>query len=248
MKFKTKMAVVMLSMASVSAQADTIFSQAWDGTGYSTLSEQDLSSPNSPNGTFGDFSKNWDNFSFNPATTSSAAITGVSWYGSYDAGIAAQNPTFLVQIWADNGAGIVNTTAPLFSESFASANETFVDSTAAKFASAAAENYQYSVNLASAFDATAGVTYWLSIQAGIYMGGASGSDFTPLWYWNTAYGSGGDGKSYYDYANTIYAPTTPRDFAYSLTGTLQAVPVPSAIWLFGSALAGLGLLRKKAIA
>ena len=27
--------------------------------------------------------------------------------------------------------------------------------------------------------------------------------------------------------------------------TLQAVPVPAAVWLFGSALAGLGFMRRK---
>ena len=32
---------------------------------------------------------------------------------------------------------------------------------------------------------------------------------------------------------------------YSCTGTISAVPVPAAVWLFGSALAGLGWMRRK---
>jgi hypothetical protein len=35
------------------------------------------------------------------------------------------------------------------------------------------------------------------------------------------------------------------EFSYLTTGTISAVPVPAAAWLFGSALAGLGWLRRK---
>ena len=35
------------------------------------------------------------------------------------------------------------------------------------------------------------------------------------------------------------------DFRYISAGTVSAVPVPAAVWLFGSALAGLGWMRRK---
>jgi hypothetical protein len=31
----------------------------------------------------------------------------------------------------------------------------------------------------------------------------------------------------------------------ALTGTVSAVPIPAAVWLFGSALAGLGWMRRR---
>ncbi len=35
-------------------------------------------------------------------------------------------------------------------------------------------------------------------------------------------------------------------FTFSASGTVQPIPVPAAIWLFGTALAGLGLTRRRA--
>ena len=245
MKFEAKIAVALLTLASVSAQADVVYSLAWDGSGIGTLSTQDTSPPAN---SYGDFSQAWSPFSFSAATTVSATITGLTWNGSYDPGISAQNPGFYLQVWSATSAGGVNTAAgPLVNEYVASASETFVNNTVDSATTAASENYSYSAVLPASFTATAGVDYFLTIQAGIVVSGVAGNSnpVEPVWYWSTA--SNGDGNSYYNYGGTIYQPNVPTPYAFSLIGSTvpAAVPVPSAIWLFGTMLAGFGLSRKK---
>jgi hypothetical protein len=38
---------------------------------------------------------------------------------------------------------------------------------------------------------------------------------------------------------------TPQEFRFFTAGTISTVPIPAAVWLFGSALAGLGWMRRR---
>ncbi len=47
-----------------------------------------------------------------------------------------------------------------------------------------------------------------------------------------------------DEGNTYFHISTYGDFSYTLNLTPSAVPLPAAVWLFGSALLGLGYARR----
>ena len=48
--------------------------------------------------------------------------------------------------------------------------------------------------------------------------------------------------------NSVTSDLDERNLLYPTTATITGVPVPAAAWLFGSALAGLGWLRRKQLA
>lgn len=48
-------------------------------------------------------------------------------------------------------------------------------------------------------------------------------------------------------ANTLYFTAGIGDEEHGLFGAISAVPVPAAVWLFGSALGGLGFMRRRSV-
>lgn len=181
---------------------------------------------NSPNGyasqfdtgANGDFAKVYDEFSLATATT----ITDVHWTGLYFNNSRTTGvDSFLIQFWSDAGgtAGSL-----LYSATVANANETLVTG----------DTYTYDVDLANAFAAQAGTTYWLSIQATML--------FPPQWGWYE--GTGGNGTSVQDFVGVRNG--LGFDMAFSLTGTpTGTLPEPASLLLVGLALTGAGLLRRR---
>lgn len=69
------------------------------------------------------------------------------------------------------------------------------------------------------------------------MWGASPGTWDGLWDIT----DNGDGTASVVNGLTFYEPEVP----YIIEGTLTAVPLPGALWLFGSGLLGIGLVRRK---
>jgi len=88
--------------------------------------------------------------------------------------------------------------------------------------------YDFHVDLVNPFTLISGIPYWITIY----------SNGTVPWAWSEA--SGGDGKSIsFNRGGAKWLPA-PGDRAFTLNdSTIPAVPVPGAIWLFGSGLMGL---------
>lgn len=170
--------------------------------------------------------KAFDNFSLAQATR----LTDLHWTGDF------QNPTqpplatfatdFLVEIWADDGGQPGST--PLYAAVLTDAVATPVTT-----AQPSLLVFAYDADLPTAFDAAAGTSYWLSIQAT-----TSWQDAGTQWMWGP--GTGGDGKLYQQVL-TFSDPPVRRDWdlAFSLTAARPAqVPEPASLALAGAALLG----------
>ena len=75
-------------------------------------------------------------------------------------------------------------------------------------------------------------------------GQLTGTDGTPLsidGLWALTVGNGGSAGS----TQSIYFSAGPNEENNGLFGTVAAVPVPAAVWLFGSALAGFGVFGRR---
>ena len=73
---------------------------------------------------------------------------------------------------------------------------------------------------------------------GYWSGTDYGADSGHAWYFNTGYGIQGD---YYNKNALLYAWAVRP-------GDISAVPIPGAVWLFGSGLLGLlGFKKRKAV-
>ena len=223
---KTVVVALMLSfVAGSSAVAVTIYNQPWDGTGGGTASQNDTSG-----GGAGNFATAYDNFFL----AANAAIDSVTWLGVwFNPPTQGTITGFTLSFWADSAG------APgglLQSYSIAgNASETFFATGTNGLAA-----YTYSANLTTDFNALAGTQYWLSIVPDT-------TTAQPQWAW--ASGTGGDGISYVDFFGN--RSQNPFDLAFSLNstnGNTNGLGVPesgSTALLLGSAVIGLGLLRKK---
>jgi hypothetical protein len=178
----------------------------------------------------------WDNF----VLTSDMLIDGVDWQGSYfnirvnDANFnpPANSTGFVVQFYSDS---LGTPGSLLASQTFtpAAANETFVGQQPfAAIPGLGLGIYNYSAALSTAFLATSGTPYWLSVYALSPLSSATEAQ----WGWNG--GTGGDGSSPQAIAGVIGAPTPP-DRTFALHGTAAPIPEPATMLLFGSGLAGI---------
>ncbi len=103
--------------------------------------------------------------------------------------------------------------------------------------------YDYSADITPT-TLTAGVTYWLSIF------NDTTTDTDDNWGWMRSNSAPFAGNNYYstdEGASWIPGGIAARGFAFRLDDApVSAVPVPAAVWLMGSALAGLlGFSRRK---
>jgi hypothetical protein len=163
---------------------------------------------------------------------SDALVQSVTWYGmgiEEAFGLPANHPTtFTISIYADSGIGMPGT---LLSTSTigngANATDTGID-----FAGLLSI-IQFSGSLATPFQAHAGSVYWIGI-----------SDPTAYasWFWSS--GTGGDGV----HAGLITGGAQTGltdDMAFTLSGTVSAVPEPASAALFALGAAALGGLRRR---
>ena len=207
MKTTFKMSVILfLFISTFQIEAAIIYDQPYDG---SNIADAYASQNDSASGGFGDFAKAYDNFTLDSGTS----IGKVKWYGEFFSGEPAPISNFLIQFWSDNSGP----NAELFSETIVgNAHETLVEKIG-NF-----NLYQYGMDLSLPFQALAGTTYWLSIQATL--------DYPPQWGWYQ--GKGGDGVAYQDFFGEIGA--IPKDLAFSLA----SVPEPITILLLSFGLIG----------
>ena len=207
MKTTFKMSVILfLFISTFQIEAAIIYDQPYDG---SNIADAYASQNDSASGGFGDFAKAYDNFTLDSATS----IGKVKWYGEFFSGEPAPISNFLIQFWSDNSGP----NAELFSETIVgNAHETLVEKIG-NF-----NLYQYGMDISLPFQALAGTTYWLSIQATL--------DYPPQWGWYQ--GKGGDGVAYQDFFGEIGA--IPKDLAFSLA----SVPEPITILLLSLGLIG----------
>ena len=207
MKTTFKISVILfLFISTFQIEAAIIYDQPYDG---SNIADAYASQNDSASGGFGDFAKAYDNFNLDSATS----IGKVKWYGEFFSGEPAPISNFLIQFWSDNSGP----NAELFSETIVgNAHETLVEKIG-NF-----NLYQYGMDLSLPFQALAGTTYWLSIQATL--------DYPPQWGWYQ--GKGGNGVAYQDFFGEIGA--IPKDLAFSLA----SVPEPITILLLSFGLIG----------
>ena len=145
----------------------------------------------------------------------------MTWYGEFFRGEPTPISNFLIQFWSDNSGP----NAELLSETIVgNARETFVEKIG-NF-----NLYQYGMDLSLPFQALAGTTYWLSIQATL--------DYPPQWGWYQ--GKGGDGVAYQDY---LFGKTTTGSIPTNLAFSLASVPEPITILLLSFGLIGLMITK-----
>lgn len=217
---------------SSAAQAATIFSQTpVNQTGQ--LSDLDYS--------FGIHQA--DNF----VLTSDETVLSVSWRGLYSQSVPTDgNPPnsplatddFTISFYSEGGNGLPQTLLQSFSVGNpATRIDTGLDS-------ASSDIYEYTANLGTGISLTVGIDYWISIVAD------TTTDLNDDWFWVGCITCEGGvipplGSS--ATLNTAFQPDwvgNRAEYYFELSNS-NVVPVPAAIWLFGSALGLLGWLRRR---
>ena len=160
------------------------------------------------------------------------------WIGKYGGGPQGNITSFNIEFYLDDGSGQSPTGGP--GDPTATAIATYNIAGDGNETDNLDGTFSYWVDLPVAFEAAAGVHYWISIQ--------SVSDFPPQWLWqvsNTqqlAEAVAGFPLLGFDYWTPLSEITgAPTDMAFMLTGTI--IPTPGAFALFG--LAGLLSTRRR---
>lgn len=167
-------------------------------------------------------------------------LDSISWYGRYgDASVIAPNPTdFSIRFFGDNAG-----TPEMSPFQTLSISATPVNSGSSYTPLTGAQNIPWYFYTASLPALSLGAdTYWLSILEDDAATTLSGST---QWLWAD---SGTFGlRSFRNNDSDTWNTSTDVDHAFSLSG--REIPVPAAVWLFGTALIGLvgfGKRRKAA--
>lgn len=212
-------------LTTISVSAATIFDNGTQLAGQGSSSDPSASAPFI-----------WaDDFSLmNPNTT----IRSIHWRGRYSGTDNAPtvDDVFTLRIYSDSTGP--NTELHEFTIG------NMVNRTDTGLDIGAADIFDYSANI-TATTLTAGTTYWLSII------NDTTADADDDWVWifannvntagNNAYSSTNDGSSW----TQLTSPTVAYSFRLD-DAAVSAVPVPAAVWLMGSALAGLfGFTRRQ---
>jgi len=198
------------SLGTAHAQA-TVYTQPYDGTSSLFASQNDTS------GGFGNFATTYDNFTL----AASTSVTEADWVGGYfNPATQAPISQFTVTFWSDSAG---QPGSALTTETIAgTATETFVSNDGNSAV------YSYAATLPTAFTATAGTQYWMSVVPDV--------GFPPQWGW--ASGTGGDGAAVQDFFGG--RSTLAADMAFTLKGS--SVPEASSMIGLGSLVLGGGLL------
>ncbi len=211
------------------ASAGIVYQQSAQYPGRQSPWSSSYNPITSNNITPGSLFQTYDNFSL----TQTATITNLSWQGASfnNADLATTGAPVLgfnVSFYANSG-GVPGQS--LFSETIG-----FTQQAAGPidlFGNGETETvYNYSATLLNGFTATAGTTYWLSIQAI--------TNYPAIWMWTS--GTGGDGDSYQVVSSQFGggAFERPGDRAF----LLGSAPEPSSLALCGiAAVIGLGVAR-----
>lgn len=151
-------------------------------------------------------------------------ITGINLWGGYGTNIPPQD-FFSVNFYQDTGFGSPQDTA-FASYSGLSSTRVLTNYLTGPGGSV----FEYELALPQALFLQGATTYYISVDTG-------------PWYWS------GAGPGYFWYRSTSSgpwinsAPGNPHDLAFELT----SVPIPPALYLFGSGLLGLiGVARRRA--
>lgn len=209
------LALLVTLSAACHAHADTIYNQAL------TVYDGYFSSIVEPQQVYESF-----------VLTTDATIQSVNWYGTDIVeifGVPPGNPeSFLVNFYADGGNGVPG--ALLSTNTIGNyAGATFTGLKIQDIISI----FSYQGTLATPFQATAGTRYWISI--------VDPTEFA-RWYW--ASGSGPDNKHTTIIDGQVYAGEA-GDTAFTLQGTVSAVPEPASMLLFAAGTAALLLGRRR---
>ena len=209
--------------------ASIVFQQSVNTDLYGVISDSDYSD-------FGDISQILDDF----VPVMSANVLSLEWYGS--PAITGAQPildsTYLIRFYEDdNGQPATN---PIYSQTVAASPVETVSS-------ALRDQYRYAANI-SGMAVTPGSTYYLSI---VETNPATNSSFgDPVWGWANGDNSASNGAYALDASTGSWIQTSflsDKDFAFTLYDTnITVIPIPPALWLFGTGLMGLfGIARRK---
>jgi hypothetical protein len=208
--------ICMLATASLSmAQAAVVVSQPLDATAAGEFSNLGPSNQQAA-----------DDFTLSQGTI----LDSVSWYGRYgDASVGAPSPTdFSIRFFGDN-AGTPEMTA----FQTLSISVTPVNSGSSYTPVTGAQNIPWYFYTASLPALSLGAdTYWLSILEDDATTALSGNT---QWLWADSSTSGLRSNRNSDIV--AWNTSLDIDHAFSLSG--REIPVPAAVWLFGTALIGL---------
>jgi len=162
-------------------------------------------------------------FSLNSNTT----ITDMNvWIGAF----WNLNKTFTMALYGDNITS-PDVTNEIFSQDVSVTDKVFEDSMNNQWQGLSNINLNLSAG-----------NYWLSLElrdGNDYDGYIPTGEFGAL----NAVGA----YAFYNPSNGVWVEDPTSDFAFQIAGNVSAVPVPAAVWLFGSGLIGLiGFARRKA--
>lgn len=201
------------------AQAALVYEQPWGNTVTGPFSQ-----------TQGNIPSNTQEVADNFTAQNNWTLNSLSWFGSYsDAPLTANaDVSFLIRAYTD--AGGLPSDTPFYEQSV-------LPTYSATTSTTTLFGYEFTAILPAQLSVQNGAVYWLSIQ--------DDDVLTPNFIWNG--NILGVGDSYAARQTGVW--TLPSQNAWGFTDrafSLYTVPVPPAIWLFGSGLLGLiGLARRK---
>lgn len=205
MKFRHLVAFALLAgitAGSPATASSVLYSQPYNGNPTTLYASQ-----NDPL-SFGAFAEVFDNFTLG----TDSQVTSLTWVGGFFNGTPLPISNFDVRFYSDNAGqpGSLLSNYPFAGDANQTDNGDGTNS--------------YSVTFGSAFLASAGSTYWVSVVPTL--------DYPPQWGWATS--DVGDFVAYQDFFGSRLLIDPPNNFAFELQGTV--VPEPAS-W----ALAAIGL-------
>lgn len=221
LSFTRILSLSLLLASSTGASAATIFSQDFDPTLMVGQADSD----------FGSSTQRATSFSFSGGDQ---ILGSVSWLGVNP--ILPSSDDFTIRIFSDNGSGLPEATASILDFNVANAVNR-VDTGVDTIDIFHRDIYSYQADLSAGINLTSGVNYWLSIINNI---GTSGADD---WRWGA---SGSSPQSSVNRAldSDIWNPNLAV-LQFDLSTAPAAVPIPAALWLMLSGVAGLAAFKRK---